>query len=63
MYIIYNVYKAFPLTIFICYMRAIKKKWQGKLCISMEEIRVLENKTGIFDNDTLDQLKGCGAVW
>jgi hypothetical protein len=23
----------------------------------------VENKTGIFYNDTVDQLKGCGAVW
>lgn len=44
MSIIYNVYKAFPLTIFMCYMRAIKKKWQAKLCISMEEIRVWKTR-------------------
>lgn len=23
----------------------------------------VENKTGIFYNETVDQLKGCGAVW
>ena len=61
------VYKAFPFTIIICYYMLYetkKKKWQDKVCISINRgNKDVENKRGILYNDTVDQLKGCGAAW
>ena len=48
----------------LLYVKWDQKDEMGrKLCFSMQKIGDVENKTGILYNDTVEQLKGCGAAW
>lgn len=59
---IYN--KSFSFLIIILYVKWDQKDEMGRKIVFLNGgNRDVENKTGILYNDTVEQLKGCGAAW